>query len=76
MTTAREFWWLYYAYREAGVLGLQQLLDSMRFTGETAVAAAVGVIVGWAQAVRRRRETAFRPSQYRANLSIMATILW
>jgi hypothetical protein len=42
----------------------------------TAVAVTVGVAVGWAQAVRRRRrETAVSPSQYRANLSIMATIL-
>jgi hypothetical protein len=34
---ARVFWWRHYAYREAGVLGLRQLLDSMRFTEETAV---------------------------------------
>ena len=33
----RVFVWRHYAYREAGVLALRQLLDSMRFTAETAV---------------------------------------
>ncbi len=34
---ARIFWWKHYALREASFLGLRQLLDSMRFTAETAV---------------------------------------
>lgn len=33
------FWWRHYAFNEAGVLALQQLLDSMRFSEETAVPA-------------------------------------
>jgi hypothetical protein len=32
---------MHYAYREAGILVLRQLLDSMRFSEETAVPAEI-----------------------------------
>ncbi len=38
-TGERVLWWQHYAYNEASILALRQLLDSMRFSEETAVPA-------------------------------------
>jgi hypothetical protein len=37
----RVFWWQHYAYNEASILALRQMLDSLRFGEETAVPAEI-----------------------------------
>jgi hypothetical protein len=47
----RVFWWQHYAYNEASIVALRQMLDSLRFGEETAVPAEIPDDI-WQEALR------------------------